>query len=230
MRRSFMQSTETNMPENASVQGNGSEGSAGKVAFTPEQQRRVQELIDESYRKAFAKAQRTRGASEDVDGLRREIEGLKEEKKRLALLKAVSRYNVVDGEEIVKLLEDRVRMDDEGNIVVVNSSGSARINDAGYPVGMDEFLSNWLSERPHHLRSTSAPGAGSTGAGFGHSTVGRPSLADPAAWRTMAREDLDRILRDGINIHGSAGQVYRFRDVKNPFLDARKRRFGAPGR
>ncbi len=230
MRRSFMQSTETNMPENASVQGNGSEGNAGKVAFTPEQQRRVQELIDESYRKAFAKAQRNRGASEDVDGLRREIEGLKEEKKRLALLKAVSRYNVVDGEEIVKLLEDRVRMDDEGNIVVVNSSGSAKINDAGYPVGMDEFLSNWLSERPHHLRSTSAPGAGSTGAGFGHSTMGRPSLADPAAWRTMAREDLDRILREGINIHGSAGQVYRFRDVKNPFLDARKRRFGAPGR
>ncbi len=225
-----MENTEANMPEKGDARGSGSEGSTGKVAFTPEQQRRVQELIDESYRKAFQKAQRSRGAREDVEGLRREIEGLKEEKKRLALLKAVSRYNVVDGEEIVKLLEDRVRMDDEGNIVVVNSSGSAKINDAGYPVGVDEFISTWLSERPHHLRSTGAPGAGSTGAGFGNAVTGRPSLADPTVWRSMSREELDRVLREGINIHGSAGQVYRFRDVKNPFLDARKRRFGAPGR
>jgi len=231
MRRRFiMQTSDVKTPENAEAQGSGSTPAHGRVAFTPEQQARVQELIDESYRKAFQKAQRGRGTSEDLEGLRREIEGLKEEKKKLALLKAVSRYNVVDGEEIVKLLEDRVRMDDEGHIVVVNSSGSAKINDAGYPVGMDEFISQWLSERPHHLRSTAAPGAGSRCAGFGHGTTGRPSLADPSAWRAMPREDLDRILREGINIHGSAGQVYRFRDVKNPFLDARKRRFGASNR
>ncbi len=225
-----MQSSEIKTPEKGESYDNGSENASGRVVFNSEQQARVQELIDDSYRKAFAKAQRTRSSGEDVEGLRREIEGLKEEKKKLALLKAVSKYNVVDGEEIVKLLEDRVRMDDEGHVIVVNSSGSAKINDAGYPVGMDDFLSQWLSDRPHHLRSAGGSGAGSHGAGFDHGNGRTRSLGDPSSWKSMPREDLDRYLREGINVHGSAGQVYRFRDVKNPFLDARKRRFGSTGR
>jgi len=225
-----MQSSEIKTPETGESHGSVSDNAGGRVLFNSEQQAKVQELIDDSYRKAFAKAQRTRSSGEDVDGLRREIEGLKEEKKKLALLKAVSKYNVVDGEEIVKLLEDRVRMDDEGHAIVVNSSGSAKINDAGYPVGMDDFLSQWLSDRPHHLRSAGNSGAGSHGVGFDHNSARSRSLGDPSAWKSMPREDLDRYLREGINVQGSAGQVYRFRDVKNPFLDARKRRFGSAER
>jgi len=224
-----MQSSDNGMQEKGEGfgGGNGAENAGGRVVFNSEQQAKVQELIDDSYRKAFAKARQTRSSGEDVDGLRREIEGLKEEKKKLALLKSVSKYNVVDGEEIVKLLEDRVRMDDEGHIVVVNSSGSAKINDAGYPVVMDDFLAQWLSDRPHHLRSGNGAGAGSHGVGFDHGTARARSLGDPSSWKSMPREDLDRYLREGINVHGSAGQVYRFRDVKNPFLDARKRRFSS---
>ncbi len=225
-----MQSSESKRVENSDGHGNESEGTSGRVAFNSEQQARVQELIDESYRKAFAKAQRTRSSGEDVDGLRREIESLKEEKKNLALLKAVSKYNVVDGEEIVKLLDDRVRMDEEGHVTVVNSAGSAKINDSGYPVAIDDFISQWLSDRPHHLRSGSNAGSGSHGAGFNHSSTQRHTLGDPSSWSSMPREDLDRYLREGINVHGSAGQVYRFRDVKNPFLDARKKHFSSAQR
>ena len=225
-----MHSSEIKTPETGESHGNAAENASGRVIFNSEQQVKVQELIDDSYRKAFAKAQRTRSSGEDVEGLRREIEGLKEEKKKLALLKAVSKYNVVDGEEIVKLLEDRVRMDDEGHVIVVNSSGSAKINDAGHPVGMEDFLSQWLSDRPHHLRSGSAGGAGSHGVGFNHGNSRTRSSGDPAAWQSMPREDLDRYLREGSNVQGSAGQVYRFRDVKNPFLAARKRRFGSAER
>ncbi|MFQ5353435.1 MAG: hypothetical protein ACE5DR_00675, partial [Thermodesulfobacteriota bacterium] len=122
---------------------------------------------------------------------------------------------------------DRVRMDEEGHVTVVNSSGSAKINDSGYPVEMDDFISQWLSDRPHHLRSASGAGAGSHGSGFTHGSIGGHSLGDPSSWSSMPREDLDRYLREGINVHGSAGQVYRFRDVKNPFLDARKKRFSS---
>jgi len=41
----------------------------------------------------------------------------------------------------------------------------------------------------------------------------------------MPREDLERIMKEGINVQGTAGQTYRFRDVKNPFLEARRRKF-----
>jgi len=92
---------------------------------------------------------------------------------------------------------------------------------------MDDYIAQWLSDRPHHLRSAGGAGAGSHGVGFERGNISTRSLGEPSAWQSMPREDLDRYLREGINVHGSAGQVYRFRDVKNPFLDARKRRFGS---
>ena len=61
---------------------------AQKVAFTPEQQGKVQELIDDAYRKAYSKALKSRGASEDVDTLKAEGEKLKGERKIAAPHKA----------------------------------------------------------------------------------------------------------------------------------------------
>ena len=57
----------------------------------------------------------------------------------------------------------------------------------------------------------------------------RQNTEDPEAWRKMPREDLDRHLEGGITVNGSAGQVYRFKDIKNPFIEARKRRFKQGG-
>jgi len=211
------------------VEGDGqiSGGTAGssKVSFSQDQQSRVQELIDEAYRKAYAKAHRTITATDEVENLRAEIDGLKEEKKKAALYRAISRYNVVDAEEVAKLIGETVRMDESGNMTVVNGTGSSVINTSGHPMGMDEHLAHWLSERPHHLRSSGASGAGSQGVRFSGDGSMRHNLTDPSVWHSIPREELDRLLREGVNVHGSAGQVYRFRDVKNPFLDARKRRF-----
>lgn len=146
---------------------NGGSADASKVTFMPEQQARVQELIDDAYRKAYAKASKTRSSSDDVERLKSEIEALRQDRLMAQLYKAISKYNVVDTEEVAKLISDRVRMDEKGNITVVNDSGSARINGSGHPMGMDEYLSYWLSKRPHHLRSTGATGGGSQGALFG---------------------------------------------------------------
>ena len=216
-----MQTEETRNTEKVDGQEGGTERT--RVAFSPEQQARVQELIDDAYRKAFAKARKVHSAPEEVERLRSEVETLRGEKKRLALLKAVSRYNVVDAEEVTRLIEDRVRMDEEGNVIVVNEKGSTMIDNSGHPVSLEEFISGWLSSRPHHLRAGRGSGAGSTGAAFTGGAGGSYSLADPSSWRKMPRRDLDRFLAEGINVYGTAGQVYRFRDVKNPFLEARRK-------
>lgn len=194
-----------------------------KVSFLPEQQARVQELIDEAYRKAYAKAQRAMSGA-DVDKLKAEVERLREERKSASLLRAISRHSVVDAEEVTELLKHRVRAEEDGTLKVIGQSGAARVNNSGQPMSVEEFVDSWLSERPHHLRASATSGAGSFGARFS-SAPARYDLSDPAAWRSMPREELDRLLREGVDVQGAAGQNYRFRDVKNPFLEARKRKF-----
>lgn len=203
-------------------QGKGEE--SRRVSFLPEQQARVQELIDEAYRKAYAKAQRSRGSGDEVERLKGEVERLREETKTSALLKAISRHNVVDAEEVADLVRGRVRLDEDGSVKVLGESGAVRVNTSGQHMSVDEFVSDWLSERPHHLRANGGAGAGSQGARFGAAAT-RHNLSDPNAWRSMPREELDRLLREGLSVQGSAGQTYRFRDVKNPFLEARRRKF-----
>ena len=203
---------------------NGFEPESSKVSFLPEQQAKVQELIDEAYRKAYSKAQR-RHPSDEVEKLKAELETMKHERKTAALLRAVSRHNVVDAEEVVELLKDRVSVDESGRLTVVGETGAARINHAGQPISFEEYIGRWLSERPHHLRASSGSGSGSAGSRFATTPSIRYDLSDPAVWRRMPREDLDRLLKEGVSVQGATGQTYKFKDVKNPFIEARKRRF-----
>lgn len=210
--------------ENGDGHKNGFESESSRVSFLPEQQAKVQELIDEAYKKAYSKAQR-RHPSEEVEKLKAELEGLKHERKTAALLRAVSRHNVVDAEEVVELLRNRIGTDDSGSLMVVGETGAARINNAGQPVSVEEYVGRWLAERPHHLRTSAGSGSGSTGSRFYAGASTRHDLSDPAVWRSMPREDLDRLLKEGVNVQGATGQTYKFKDVKNPFIEARKRKF-----
>lgn len=206
---------------------NGMETGEARLSFEPEQQARVQELIDDAYRRAYAKAQKAKGPSEEVERLKGEVEKLRDERKSAAILRAVTRHNVVDAEEVTELIRSRVRVDEDGNIAVTGDSGATRITSAGLAMSLDEYVAEWLSDRPHHLRSAGPLGAGSRVARFGRSGATRYNLADPSVWRAMPREELDRLLGEGISVQGAAGQVYSFKDVKNPFVEARKRKFRA---
>lgn len=207
---------------------NGDKAEQSKVSFMPEQQERVQELIDEAYRKAYSKAQRSRG-TEEMERLKAENGKLKEDKKMAAILRSVSRHSVVDAEDVAELMRERVRVDEDGQLSVIGESGAVRVNSSGHPMGVDEYIGHWLSERPHHLRTAPSSGGGSHGARFGGSGGARHNLTDPVAWRTMPREDLDRLLAEGVSVKGNSGQSYTFRDVKNPFIEARKRKLNSRG-
>lgn len=194
---------------------------AHKVAFLPEQQAKVQELIDDAYKKAYAKAQK-RASSDEVERLKGEVEKLREDKKNAAVYRAISRFNVVDAEDVAKLIGSSVRIGEDGSVAVVNESGAARVNASGHPVGLDEFIAGWLGERPHFLRASGTGGSGSFGSRASSALSPARNISDPAFWRTAPRSELDRLLAGGISVQGSAGQVYKFRDVKNPFVEARR--------
>ncbi len=204
----------------------GHQATEEKVVFTSEQQSRVQDLIDSAYKRAYAKAAGQSSNGAEIDNLRHEIDSLKEYKKNSALIGAISRHNVVDATEVVELMKSNVAMDESGGIVITDESSRARSMAEGRRVGLDEYVSTWLSERPHHLRSRGRAGSGSGGVKFGGGG-GRQDYdtSDPSAWRSMPRKDLDKKLSEGIVVHGAQGQVYKFKDVKNPFKEARKNKF-----
>ena len=199
--------------------GDGPESTEERVAFSPDQQARVQELIDSAYKRAYSKATGSGVRSDEVKRLEGEIDKFKEYKKNSMIVSAISRHNVVDVSEVAELIAPRLNFDDKGGLGVRDGA-------TGQNVGIEEYVTNWLGERPHHLRSSGRAGAGSMSAKFGSSTS-QHDLSDPGAWRSMPREDLDRLLKEGINIHGSGGQVFGFKDVQNPFKEARKRKFNS---
>ncbi|MBI5233821.1 MAG: hypothetical protein HY880_05655 [Deltaproteobacteria bacterium] len=204
------------------VRISGGQESAARVTFSNDQQAKVQELIDDAYRRAFTKASKELGRSNDVEGLREEVSKLKEERKTAMLLKAISRYSVVDAEEVAELIKPRVKLDEGGAPFVSTDAGAVMTDDVGRPMPVDEYVARWLGERPHHLRSSSGGGAGSLGSRFSEGRA-RYDLAEPSSWRQMPHEEFERLLGEGVDIHGTSGQVFRFRNVKNPFVEAKKR-------
>lgn len=206
--------------------GDGHATDSSRVAFTPEQQVKVQELIDESYKRAYQKARKGTISTGEVELMQREIGGLREEQKRAAILGSVSRHNVVDSREVAELIRSSVVEDEAGALGVMSSSNDGK--SGGAMMGIDEYVDSWLSERPHHMRSPGAVGAGSSGAFFGGGKKAY-NLSDPNLWRNLPREELDRVLSEGISVQGVSGQTFSFKDVKNPFLEAKRRRHKTGG-
>ncbi len=181
-----------------------------RVEFTPQQQEKIQHLIDDAYRRAFQKASKM-AVPEELEQLKSELAHLREEKKKADILRTVSRFNVVDPDEVVELISRDVEVDEKGELRVKGEES----------MSLDDYVSMWLSRRPHHLRTTQG-GGGSQGATFSEPRA-HHDLSDPMVWRNMPAEDLYRYLKEGVDIH-AGGRLYRFRDVTNPFREARKRK------
>ena len=225
-----------------------------KAEFTQEQQVKVQGLIDDAYKRAYSKAQASpdierlkaelaalktgdgKGKeSEEVKALTSALDKLKADlaKKNArelddSIFKEVAKFNVMDISEVTTLLRGNIKPDEDGTPIVVNADGSPRLNlnaTPTRPMTIAELITDWLKTRPHHLRASGRQGAGSPGARFGGEGGKEYDLSNPEVIRTMPREDLDKALAGGIEIAGSAGNVFRFKKSGNAFTEARKNRF-----
>ena len=65
------------------------------------------------------------------------------------LIEAASRYNAVNAEQVRRLLNDRVRLNDTGDVEVVDDSGQPRYSDKGKPLGVEDLVREFLDSNPH---------------------------------------------------------------------------------
>ena len=74
---------------------------------------------------------------------------IKEYKVNTPLLSAAAKYNAVNAEQVKALLGTNVRLNDGGDVEVVDAKGSVRYTDKGEPLGVDDLVREFLDSNPH---------------------------------------------------------------------------------
>jgi hypothetical protein len=78
------------------------------------------------------------------------------------LVNIASGMKAVKPAEVKQLLRNNVRLNDLGSVEVINDDGTLRYSDKGEPMSVNDLVSEYLKNNPHHVLSTPA-GAGSRG-------------------------------------------------------------------
>lgn len=74
---------------------------------------------------------------------------IKEYKVNMPILSAAAKYNAVNAEQVKALLNNNVRLNDQGEVEVVDIKGSVRYTDAGNPLAVEDLVKEFLDSNPH---------------------------------------------------------------------------------
>ena len=94
------------------------------------------------------------------------IQSLETELKRIrideTLVNVASGMKAVKPAEVKQLLRSNVRLNEQGSVEVINEDGTPRYSDKGEPMSVNDLVSEYLKNNPHHVLATQS-GAGSKG-------------------------------------------------------------------
>jgi hypothetical protein len=79
---------------------------------------------------------------------------IKEYKVNTPLLSAAAQYRAVNAEQVKSLLSNNVRLNPEGEVEVVDTTGAVRYNDTGAPLGVNDLVREFLDSNPHFVQSS----------------------------------------------------------------------------
>lgn len=81
---------------------------------------------------------------------------IKEYKINTPLLSAAAQFKAVNAEQVKALLASQVRLNEDGDVEVVDAKGSVRYNDRGEAVGVQDLVREFLDSNPHFVQPTPA--------------------------------------------------------------------------
>lgn len=79
---------------------------------------------------------------------------IKEYKINTPLLNSAAKLRSVNPEQVKSLLSNQVRLNEEGDVEVVDNTGTVRYNDDGKPVTVEQLVDGFLKENPHFVQPT----------------------------------------------------------------------------
>ena len=118
-----------------------------------EAERRAQE--QQIKRGEFEKTLQELAAKKDAEIQKRDAL-IKEYRVNTPLLAAAAQYRAVNAEQVKALLAPQVRLNTEGEVEVVDTTGSVRYSDAGEPLGVQDLVREFLESNPHFVSAAPA--------------------------------------------------------------------------
>ena len=118
-----------------------------------EAERKAQE--QQIKRGEFEKTLQELAAKKDAEISKRDSV-IKEYKVNTPLIAAAAQSRAVNAEQVKALLAPQVRLNSEGEVEVVDNTGSVRYNDAGEPVGVQDLVREFLDSNPHFVSAAPA--------------------------------------------------------------------------
>jgi len=101
----------------------------------------------------FEKTLQELAAKKDQEILKRDSV-IKEYKINTPLLNSAAKLRSVNPEQVKSLLVSSVRLNDDGEVEVVDTTGAVRYNDDGKPVTVEQLVDDFLKENPHFVQPT----------------------------------------------------------------------------
>lgn len=118
-----------------------------------EAERKAQE--QQIKRGEFEKTLQELAAKKDAEIYKRDSV-IKEYKVNTPLIAAAAQYRAVNAEQVKALLAPQVRLNSEGEVEVVDNTGSVRYSDAGEPLGVADLVREFLDSNPHFVSAAPA--------------------------------------------------------------------------
>ena len=108
-------------------------------------------------------------SAKKINTLENELRDIKVNK---ALLSSASRNKAINPDQVVELLNKNIKINESGNVEILDKNGIARYNSKGELLTTDELVKEFLTQNPHFV-SASPSGSGSV------SNVDRSELSKP---------------------------------------------------
>ena len=91
------------------------------------------------------------------------------------IMDAAARYRAVNPAQVKALVRDRVRLNNEGDVEVMDDKGAVRYDDSGKPLSVDSFVQSWLQANPHFV--SAGPSTSASRSNVGSANPGRIDIA-----------------------------------------------------
>jgi len=103
----------------------------------------------------FEKTLQDLASRKDAEILKRDSI-IKEYKVNTPLISAAANYKAVAPEQVRSLLSNQVRLNEDGDVEVVDNKGVVRYNDKGAPLGVEDLVREFLDSNPHFKSASPA--------------------------------------------------------------------------
>lgn len=103
----------------------------------------------------FEKTLQDLAAKKDAEIQRRD-QIIKEYKVNTPLVSAAAKFKAVAPEQVRQLLSNRVRLNDLGDVEVLDDKGAVKYNNSGQPYQVDDLVREFLDSNPHFVPASPA--------------------------------------------------------------------------